>query len=189
MDGMAVTGRWEGAGGRFGLAARTGYSGPRGTSSGAGTQLAGSAPAGAGSTARPAAEPGGLAPDAFFRLLAAQLRYQDPLQPMQDTAFVAQLAQLTQLEETRALRAALSGLSALPLLGRAVEVTTAQGVRLGTVTGVRMDPAAPGLLLDGQPVAWADVLGLRLVEQPDGGGEATQQMAGSNRDEDLHPGG
>lgn len=130
----------------------------------------------AGSTTPPAAEPsgpGGLAPDAFFRLLAAQLRYQDPLQPMQDTAFVAQLAQLTQLEETRALRAALSGLSALPLLGRAVEVTTAEGARLGTVTGVRMDPAAPGFMIDGQAVAWADVLALRLLDaDPAGDGPA-----------------
>ena len=120
-----------------------------------------------GDAARRAAGSGGLDPDAFFRLLAAQLRYQDPLQPMQDTAFVAQLAQLTQLEETRALRAAVSGLAALPLLGRAVAVTTAEGERTGTVTGVRLDPAAPGLLLDGEPLAWADVLALRLVPQAD----------------------
>ncbi|EKP93675.1 flagellar hook capping FlgD N-terminal domain-containing protein [Thermaerobacter subterraneus] len=143
------------------------------TSSTAQAAAAGSGPGSTGGAAGRSGPggPGGLAPDAFFRLLAAQLRYQDPLQPMQDTAFVAQLAQLTQLEETRALRAALSGLSALPLLGRTVEITTAQGTRTGTVTGVRMDPAAPGLMIDGRPVAWADVLDLRLAgeAEPAGG--------------------
>ena len=136
-------------------------------SNGPGARIAGTASTGSSESADRAANPGGLDPDAFFRLLAAQLRYQDPLQPMQDTAFVAQLAQLTQLEETRALRAAVSGLAALPLLGREVVVTTADGERTGTVTGVRLDPAAPGLLLDGEPLAWADVLGLRLVPQAD----------------------
>lgn len=35
---------------------------------------------------------------AFLKLLVAQLQHQDPLNPMDDTAFVAQLAQFSQLE-------------------------------------------------------------------------------------------
>lgn len=35
---------------------------------------------------------------AFLNLLVAQLQHQDPLNPMDDTAFIAQLAQFTQLE-------------------------------------------------------------------------------------------
>lgn len=35
---------------------------------------------------------------AFLKLLVAQLQHQDPLNPMDDTAFVSQLAQFTQLE-------------------------------------------------------------------------------------------
>ena len=126
--------------------------------------------------------PGGLGPDAFFRLLAAQLRYQDPLQPIQDTAFVAQLAQLTQLEETRALRAALTGLSALPLLGREVVVATADGERSGPVTGVYLDPVAPGLVVAGVRVPWAEIVSLRLAGEAGqaGGSPAAGQGAESS---------
>ena len=35
----------------------------------------------------------------FLKLLVAQLEYQDPLQPMNDTEFVAQLSQFSQLEQ------------------------------------------------------------------------------------------
>jgi len=35
----------------------------------------------------------------FLNLLVTQLRYQDPLSPMQDSAFIAQLAQFSQLEQ------------------------------------------------------------------------------------------
>ncbi len=44
------------------------------------------------------AEP--LGKDVFLSLLSTQLRYQDPLEPMDGTAFVTQLAQFSQLEQT-----------------------------------------------------------------------------------------
>jgi flagellar basal-body rod modification protein FlgD len=37
--------------------------------------------------------------DQFLRLLATQLEHQDPLNPMDNTAFVAQLAQFSSLEQ------------------------------------------------------------------------------------------
>ncbi|MDL2306686.1 flagellar hook assembly protein FlgD [Desulfovibrio sp. OttesenSCG-928-C06] len=37
--------------------------------------------------------------DMFLKLLVAQLQYQDPLNPQEDTEFIAQLAQFTQVEE------------------------------------------------------------------------------------------
>ncbi len=41
----------------------------------------------------------GLGKDAFMKLLVAQISHQDPLKPMDDTAFVSQLAQFSALEQ------------------------------------------------------------------------------------------
>ncbi|MDR1830898.1 MAG: hypothetical protein LBQ76_09030 [Candidatus Fibromonas sp.] len=49
--------------------------------------------------------------DQFLALLVAQLKYQDPLNPAQDTEFVAQLAQFSQLEFTQNSTAAISTLA------------------------------------------------------------------------------
>lgn len=105
-----------------------------------------------------------LGPDAFFRLLAAQLRYQDPLRPMEDTAFIAQVAQLTQLEEIRAMHRELAGVAGLALLGREVEITTTEGDIKGPVTGVYLDPKEPALTVGDTRVAWKDIIALRLLE-------------------------
>ena len=44
-----------------------------------------------------------LGADSFFKLLAAQLSNQDPLSPMDDTAFIAQMAQFSSLEQMNSL--------------------------------------------------------------------------------------
>lgn len=54
----------------------------------------------------------GLGKDVFLRLLVAQLQYQDPLQPMDNTQFVTQLATFQTLEELQAIRADLDRLVA-----------------------------------------------------------------------------
>lgn len=70
--------------------------------------------------------------DAFLRLLVTQLQNQDPLEPMDNTAFVAQLAQFSSLEGINNIEKAVSGLSAemsgakdygaLSLIGRRLKV-------------------------------------------------------------------
>ncbi|HHX64374.1 MAG TPA: hypothetical protein GX702_05740 [Chloroflexi bacterium] len=50
----------------------------------------------------------GLGRDAFMQLLVAQLRYQDPLNPMDDRDFVVQLAQLNTVEQLQALNDSFS---------------------------------------------------------------------------------
>lgn len=56
-----------------------------------------------GATSVPAAARSDLGKDAFLQLLVTQLRYQDPLSPMENEAFLAQLAQFSSLEQMQQL--------------------------------------------------------------------------------------
>ena len=79
---------------------------------------------------------GPLDPASFMRLLVAQIRNQDPLQPMDTTAMMTQLTQLTQVERLVAIDGRLLDLSvatasvanaqAADLAGRTVEADTSQ---------------------------------------------------------------
>jgi flagellar basal-body rod modification protein FlgD len=52
-----------------------------------------------------------LGKDAFLKLLVAQISHQDPLKPMDDTAFVAQLAQFSSLEQMMGVNTRLDSLA------------------------------------------------------------------------------
>lgn len=86
----------------------------------------------------------------FLLILAAQLRNQDPLKPMDDTQFVTQLAQLHSLEQLQTLNDTLSALSleqgrqalvqqAISLIGRMVTGLDDRGQKVqGIVESVRL---------------------------------------------------
>src|SRR5450432_447402 len=54
----------------------------------------------------------GMGKDDFLKLLVAQIAHQDPLKPMDDTAFVSQLAQFSSLEQTMGINTRLDALAA-----------------------------------------------------------------------------
>lgn len=56
----------------------------------------------------------------FLELLAAQLSYQNPLEPMTDTAFVAQLAQFSSLQQMENMSNALTTSQYYDMVGRYV---------------------------------------------------------------------
>jgi flagellar basal-body rod modification protein FlgD len=75
----------------------------------------------------------------FLRLLAAQLQYQNPLEPAKDTEFLGQLAQFDSLQKMEELTRTMSSLltvaqlsSTSALLGKQVTATS----RGETVSGV-----------------------------------------------------
>lgn len=64
-----------------------------------------------------------LGKDAFLKLLTTQLQYQDPTQPMDNTAMVAQLAQFSSLEQMSDVNTNLTKM--LTAQGTALETTAA----------------------------------------------------------------
>jgi flagellar basal-body rod modification protein FlgD len=62
---------------------------------------------------------GGMGKSDFLNLLTQQLRYQDPLNPMEDRDMMSQLAQFSALEETQAMRSAIDALAAANQMSQA----------------------------------------------------------------------
>lgn len=61
---------------------------------------------------------GELGKDDFLKLLVTQLRYQDPLSPMDDKEFIAQMAQFSALEQMQNLNSTFSSVQALNMVGK-----------------------------------------------------------------------
>ncbi|MGB7979769.1 MAG: flagellar hook capping FlgD N-terminal domain-containing protein [Candidatus Nanopelagicales bacterium] len=98
----------------------------------------------------------------FMELLVAQLRYQDPMNPTDSSAFLAQSAQFTALEKMQAvadqtaqLLAAQMAFGASSLVGRTVTYPSdAAGTQSsGVVESVRFDATGPVLVVEGTDVA------------------------------------
>lgn len=90
----------------------------------------------------------------FFRLLVTQLSFQDPLKPIDNEAFIAQIAQFTSLEQTRQLNDRIGSLltvqsttQAIGLIGRTVEVASANGTVVGQVTTLSFQSGTPLLTI------------------------------------------
>ena len=109
-----------------------------------------------------------LGKDAFLQLLVAQLRYQNPLNPQDSSAFVAQLDQFSALEQMYNLNNTMQQLLALQAgmqntapayLGLEVTVAEAEGeVVTGTVTAVEFVGSQPWLVVNGRSYPLADVI-------------------------------
>jgi flagellar basal-body rod modification protein FlgD len=103
-----------------------------------------------------------LGKDAFLMLLVTQLKYQDPLDPLENTDMVAQLAQFSALEQSEKFnqnieifRTDALSTNAVSLLGAEVTASksdeTGEGVieKTGIVTEVKFIEGQPVYMIDG----------------------------------------
>lgn len=101
----------------------------------------------------------GVGKDSFLKLLTTQLRFQDPLSPMNNEDFVAQMAQFTSLEQIQNLTAINQQALAVGYLGRTVggEDPVTKLPWSGRVGSVRIDDGQPVLRVDDREVSLKDI--------------------------------
>ena len=107
----------------------------------------------------------GIAQEDFLRILLSQLRFQDPLKPVDNQQFVAQLAQFSALEINRqqsdkidTLLAMQAADQAVGLIGRSVEMQSAQGASVvGTVGAISFRTGEPRLTINSNGSTFVDV--------------------------------
>ena len=104
-----------------------------------------------------------LGKDDFLNLLVTQLKYQDPLNPMEDKEFIAQMAQFTTLEQMQNLTQVSQMQQATGMIDKNVkaEVFDSNGVTelvYGRVTSVRQSSGELYLTLqDGREIKMSEV--------------------------------
>jgi flagellar basal-body rod modification protein FlgD len=102
----------------------------------------------------------------FLKLLAKQFQVQDPMKPMEDTAFIAQMAQFSALEQSSglardmaALRTDQQRVAANSYLGHRVTVDAGKGVTTtADVSAVDSSGSEPRLVVDGKSFPLSAVL-------------------------------
>ncbi|NLZ53281.1 MAG: flagellar hook capping protein [Thermoanaerobacteraceae bacterium] len=88
-----------------------------------------------------------LGKDDFLKLLVTQLRYQNPLEPMDNKEYIAQLAQFSSLEQMQNLNLQLANLSAIGTIGKTAKAVVEQKEIEGTVKGVTFDKGRVNLII------------------------------------------
>jgi len=101
----------------------------------------------------------------FMKLLAVQFQSQDPMKPMEDTAFIAQMAQFSALQNSTdltkqmgLLRSDQQNLAANGMIGRTVTVSDEGGNPvIGEVSAVLSSDNGPSLVVNGKQYALSTV--------------------------------
>lgn len=95
----------------------------------------------------------------FLQLLVTQLRYQDPLKPVDDRDFAAQLAQFSSLDQITEQTRWSKMTYGLGLVGQNVVYRTAEGsIANGVVKALRMADGKPTLSLGEDEISIDQVL-------------------------------
>lgn len=114
-----------------------------------------------------------LGKNEFLNLLVTQLRYQDPLNPVDSTEYVSQLAQFSSLEQMTNINTGISSMEALTLTGKYITAvvtdsnTGKTSLIEGTVDSVKMKNGKATLMVNGKEVDLEDVTNVYDYERSD----------------------
>ena len=119
--------------------------------------------------------------DAFLQLLVAQMKYQNPLSPVDSNEYLAQAAQYASVEQLENMASSQQQLYSMQLVSVATdlvgkEVTAVDpftGGELSGVVDVVRFGAEPILVIDGVEVGLSDVIDVR-AQQPESATPAPQ---------------
>ncbi len=125
-------------------------------------------PTTAPTTASSASSQSMLDPQAFLQLLVAQLKYQDPTNPVDTSSFMNQTAMLSQVQTMNSMQSTLSSLvssqqaqAATNLLGKSVTYLDVNGMRTtGVVSSANLLASGATLQVGNQTVALSSVIGV-----------------------------
>ena len=118
-------------------------------------------------------DPNELGKDQFLQLLITQLRYQDPISPVDDKEFIAQMAQFGSLEQMQNLNTNMSEMmlaqqkltslgQATQMIGKSVELFTHEGENIfGQVSGVQFKNGWPEIIVDGKLYDFGEIVAIR----------------------------
>lgn len=118
-----------------------------------------------------------LGKNAFLKLLVAQMQYQDPLEPVDNTQYVSELAQFSALEEMQNVSASLDNQNAFGLVGKHVIIAVGssegniQSEIAGKVDFIQMVNGKAKLSINDNMYDLADleyVIGDDYLKQPEG---------------------
>ena len=109
--------------------------------------------------------------DTFLKLLVAQLKYQDPSNPADSTAFLAQTAQFTQVEKLGQIADMMQAqqlIGASALVGRTVSYKDADGAtQTGVVTKTKLNgDSEPTLVVGDMDVQLSKVTEVQQTSAP-----------------------
>lgn len=113
-----------------------------------------------------------LTQEDFLKLLVAQLKSQDPLNPMKDTEFIGQMVQFSALEQNKTMQSTISAMNssqriiqANSMLGRIVQLIEEDGtISTGIVSSVVFDQNSPQIVVNGKAYSLEQILSVESNE-------------------------
>ena len=96
-----------------------------------------------------------LGKDAFLKLLVAQLRYQDPMNPMKDQEFIGQMASFSSLEQMQNMNLSLATSQASSMIGKQIIWSDSKTGKTytGVVESVTVKDGTPYLMVGDKSIS------------------------------------